>query len=52
MNAPWALILMVAAFVFFLISAVAWVPPVEPWRNRMIAAGLACWTLALIIGKG
>jgi len=34
------------AFVLFVIEAI-W--PDEPHRHRLIAAGLACWTLAIIL---
>lgn len=43
-------ILMVAAFVIVLLAAVAWQALVEPYRLRMIAAALACWLLAILIG--
>jgi hypothetical protein len=41
------LILMVAAFILFLLSAIG-VP--TPPRFSLIAGGLACWTLAIILG--
>lgn len=43
-------ILIVAAFILFLLAAIAWHPPVEPYRTRLVAAGLACWTLSILIG--
>jgi hypothetical protein len=43
-------ILLVAGFILFLLSAIGWQPAVEPWRSRLIAAGLACWTLSILIG--
>jgi hypothetical protein len=42
-------ILMVFAFVLFAIAAI-WNPaPPDPLRTRLIAAGLACWALAIIL---
>jgi hypothetical protein len=49
-SAPLRLILVVAAFVLFAIAAVAWTPPAEPWRTRLIAAGLACWVASTFFG--
>ena len=43
-------ILIVAAFVLFLLSAIAWQVAVDPYRFRLLAAGLACWTLSILIG--
>lgn len=34
------------AFVFFVV-AVVWNP--EPYRDRLVAMGLACWVLAVIL---
>ena len=51
MNSPiLSTILMVFAFVLFAIAAI-WntTPPPETLRARMIAAGLACWALAIIL---
>jgi hypothetical protein len=46
-------ILLVFAFVLFTIAAV-WNPsapsPAAPWFGRLIAAGLACWVLADVLG--
>ena len=39
-------ILIVMAFCLFTIAAVAWTPASEPWRGRIVAAGLACWALS------
>jgi len=44
--APVTLILMVLAFVLFLVAAAG----VATGRVNTIAAGLACWVLALILG--
>jgi hypothetical protein len=41
-------ILMVFAFVFFAIAATNWVP--EPSKTQVIAAGLAFWTLSILLG--
>lgn len=42
-----SIILMVAAFVLFVLATVG-VP--SPPRFQMIAGGLACWVLAVILG--
>jgi hypothetical protein len=44
--APVTLILMVLAFVLFLVASAG----VASGRINLIAAGLACWVLALILG--
>lgn len=44
-SAPVRLILMVLAFVLFLIATV-WPAPPEPHYRRLVAAGLACWALS------
>ena len=49
MNAPWKLILLIAAFLLCLGAGVMWWPPVEPWRTRMIGLGLACYFLSLMV---
>jgi len=42
-------ILIVFAFVLFVIAAV-WNPaPPSPWFGRLVAAGLACWALSKIL---
>jgi hypothetical protein len=43
------LILEIFAFVFFAIAAV-WNPSPEPWFHRLVASGLACWVLSVIVG--
>ena len=43
------LVLLVFAFVFFVIAAfIWWASPAEPRRTNLIAAGLACWVAAEI----
>jgi hypothetical protein len=43
-------ILLVFAFVLFVIAAV-WNPPApSPWFSRLVAAGLAFWVLSLLLG--
>lgn len=43
------LILLVFAFVLFTIAA-AWNPqPPSSWFPRLVAAGLACWVLSVLI---
>lgn len=45
-----AIILVVFAFVFFSIAAL-WNPtPSEPYRGRLIAAGLACYMASILFG--
>ena len=39
------LVLLIFAFVLFVLAAF---PVVEPWRWRLIPAGLACWVMAVI----
>jgi hypothetical protein len=43
-----ALILIIAAFLLFLIAALG----VGGSRFNLVAAGLACWVLSTIIGSG
>jgi hypothetical protein len=43
------LILKIFAFVFFAIAAF-WNPAPDPWHNRLVASGLACWVLSEIVG--
>lgn len=43
------LILLVLAFVLFMIAAFWPVPP-EPLRSRLVAGGLAAWVLAELLG--
>jgi hypothetical protein len=40
-------VLLVFAFVFFVLGALPY-PPSEPYWNRLIAAGLACWVASLL----
>jgi hypothetical protein len=42
-----ALILLIAAFILFVIAAIG-----VGTRFNLVAAGLACWVLAVIIGSG
>lgn len=44
------LILMVLAFCLFVIAG-GWPAPPEPMRGRLIAAGLAAWVLAELVGR-
>lgn len=41
------LILLVLACLLFGLAAFGWPAPVEPYRTKIIAAGLFCWTLSL-----
>lgn len=43
------LILTVFAFVLFVLAALPY-SPADPWRNRLIAAGLACWVAVALFG--
>ena len=45
-SAPIRVFLLVLAVVLFFIAAVAWPAPVEPYRTKLIAAGLFCWALS------
>lgn len=50
-----SLILLVAAFVMFVLAAIwpLWGAPPEPHRFSLVAGGLACWALsALLAGHG
>lgn len=40
-----SLALLIAAFVLFVIAAIGFAPP----RVNLIAAGLACWSLSLLL---
>ena len=40
-------ILLVFAFVLFVLSVV---PPTQPYWNRLIGAGLACWVASILFG--
>jgi len=46
-SAPLHLILMVLALVLFFLAAFAWPAPVEPYRLKLMAAGLFFGTLSL-----
>lgn len=50
MNAPWKLICLVFALVLFFIGAFAWPAPVEPYRAKIVSAGLMFYILSLLIG--
>lgn len=41
------LIFLTFALVLFLLAAVPWAPPYEPWRLRLVAMGLAFWVATL-----
>lgn len=43
------LILTVFAFVLFVLAALPYAPA-DPWRTRLIAAGLACWVAVSLFG--
>lgn len=49
MNAPWKLICLVFALVLFAIAGFGWLAPVEPYRTKLIGAGLFFYTLSLLI---
>ena len=51
MNAPWSLICLVFALVLFALGAFAWPPIVEPWRVKIVSAGLMFWVLAQLVGR-
>ena len=43
-------ILLVFAFVLFAIAAGAPAPQPYPWYGRLVASGLACWVLSVLLG--
>jgi hypothetical protein len=43
------LICVVFAFVLFLLAAFAWPPAVDPYRLKIVAAGLAFYMLSLFV---
>jgi hypothetical protein len=43
------LLLLVFAFVLFVLAAIPFTPT-EPYWNRLCAAGLACWVAASLFG--
>jgi len=45
-EAPFRIILVCVAMVFFGFAAIAWNPPVEPYRVRLLAAGMFCLSLS------
>lgn len=49
-QAPVHLFLVVLACALFAIAAFGWPAPVDPWRTRLIAAGLLFWTLSTFFG--
>lgn len=50
MKAPWSLICFVFSFVLFAIGAFGWFVP-EPYRTRVISAGLMFLVLAQLVGS-
>jgi hypothetical protein len=42
-----SLMLLIAAFVLFLIAALAY--PAEPWRGKLTCIAFACWVAAEIV---
>ncbi len=52
-NVPWHLVFMVAAFILFFLAAIGapWTAPATTWgRLDLVAAGLACLTVAFMLG--
>ena len=47
-EAPLHLFLVILAAVLFFIGAFAWPPVVEPWRVKIVSAGLFFWILSTI----
>lgn len=45
-----SIILLVSAFILSLLAALLWQAPAEPYRLRLLALGIACFFLHLIIG--
>lgn len=46
-----SLILLVFALVLFIVAGVVMTPPENPWRNRLVCFGLACWVGAELLTK-
>jgi hypothetical protein len=45
-SAPLHLIFVVLAVVLFALAGFGWLAPVEPYRTKLIAAGLFFWCLS------
>lgn len=45
-QAPIRTILICLALALFFIAATAWPAPIEPYRTKLMAAGLFCWLLS------
>ncbi len=52
MTAPLQLICLVFALVLFAIAGFGWLAPVEPYRTKIIGAGLFFWILSLLVRGG
>jgi hypothetical protein len=50
-TAPWSLICLVFAFVLFAIGAFLWPVSTDPYRIRVMSAGLMFLALAQLIGR-
>lgn len=48
-NAPLHLIVFVLALVLLFLGAFAWPVAVEPWRMKLVAAGLFFWCLSELV---
>jgi hypothetical protein len=48
-EAPLHLIVLVLALVLLFLGAFAWPAPVEPWRVKLVAAGLFFWCLSTFL---
>jgi hypothetical protein len=42
------MILLIFAFVLFVLAAFPYPDPYEPYRYKLVAAGLACWVGSLL----
>ena len=49
MKDPVRLFVFVLGLVLFFFGALAPWPPVEPWRLRIVSAGMFCWALSTAI---
>jgi hypothetical protein len=53
LKAPFKLVFLILACLLFLLAGVAgpWAPapPEWPWRGRLVAFGLFCWTLSELV---
>ena len=49
MKEPIHMLIFALGVVLFFLAAFPWSQPLEPWRLRLVSAGLFCWALSTII---